>query len=90
METETDRSVAETTERNVTIPAQLAARIETIANECRISVDRAMLNLLKNGIAAYDKRGAELFDLTERFQNSSDPIESDRLWKELEGMIFGI
>ena len=75
--------------RSVTIPAQLAARIEKIAYNRHVTTNRVILDLIEDGIAAYDQRRAAFLELTERFQKSTDPVETERLREELIRMTFG-
>jgi hypothetical protein len=37
----------------------------------------------------YDRRRAAFLELTEQFQNSTDPVETERLREELIRMTFG-
>jgi hypothetical protein len=81
--------LTEPTRRSVTIPAQLAARIEKIAENRHVTANRAILDLIEDGIAAYDKRRAAFLELTEQFQKSTDPAETERLREELMRVTFG-
>ena len=81
--------ITEPTRRSVTIPAQLAARIETIADNRHVTANRVILDLIEDGIAAYDRRRATFLELTEQFQKSTDPAETERLREELMRMTFG-
>jgi hypothetical protein len=77
------------TRRSLTIPAPLAARIDTIADQRHVSANRVILNLIEDGIAVYDRRRAAILELTEQFQKSTDPVETERLREELMRMTFG-
>jgi metal-responsive CopG/Arc/MetJ family transcriptional regulator len=81
--------ITEPTRRSVTIPAQLAARIDTIADHRHVTSNRVILDLIEDGIAAYDRRRAAFLELTEQFQKSTDPAETERLREELIRMTFG-
>ena len=81
--------ITEPTRRSLTIPAPLAARIDTIAEQRHVSANRVILDLIEDGIAAYDGRRAAFLELTERFQKSTDPVETERLREELIRMTFG-
>ena len=81
--------ITEPTRRSVTIPAQLAARIETIAENRHVTANRVILDLIEDGIAAFDRRRAAFLELTEQFQKSTDPVETERLREELMRMTFG-
>jgi hypothetical protein len=81
--------ITEPTRRSVTIPAQLAAKIEAIADNRHVTANRVIVDLIEDGIATYDKRRAAFLELTDRFQKSTDPVETDRLREELVRMTFG-
>jgi len=81
--------ITEPTRRSVTIPGELAARIETIAVDRHVTANRVILDLIEDGLAAYDRRRAAFFELTEQFQKSTDPVETERLREELIRMTFG-
>jgi hypothetical protein len=81
--------ITEPTRRSVTIPAELAARIEAIADNRHVTANRVILDLIEDGIASYDRRRAAFLELTERFQKSTDPVETERLREELIRMTFG-
>ena len=75
--------------RSITIPSDLAARIEKIAENRRVTANRAILDLIEDGIAAYEKRRVAFLELTSKFQKSTDPSETERLREELLQMTFG-
>jgi hypothetical protein len=79
----------ESTRRSISIPANLTDKIEEIARERHVSGNRVILDLIQDGIAAYDKRRAVFLDLANRFQKSTDPVETERLREELLQMTFG-
>ena len=71
------------------MPANLADKIEDIARERHVSSNRPILDLLQNGIAAYDRRRIVFLNLANRFQKSTDPVETEQLREELLQMTFG-
>ncbi len=73
----------------VPIQTNLAGKIEEIARQRHVSGNRVILDLLQDGIAAYDRRRAVFWDLANRFQKSTDPVETQRLREELLQMTFG-
>ncbi len=81
--------VTEPTRRSITIPSDLAAKIETIAETRHVTANRAILDLIEDGIAAYERRRAAFLELTNKFQKSTDPDETERLREELLQMTFG-
>jgi hypothetical protein len=82
-------TAAESTRRSINMPANLADKIEDIARERHVSRNRVILDLLQDGIAAYDRRRAVFWDLANRFQQSTDRVEAGRLREELLQMTFG-
>ena len=67
----------------------MAERIDAIAATRRVSVNRAIIDLLQDAITAYDQRRAAFFELAERFQKATDPAEIERLRELLAQMTFG-
>jgi hypothetical protein len=85
----THHAAVESTRRSISIPVDLADKIEEIARQRHVSGNRVILDLLQDGIAAYDRRRAAFLDLANRFQKSTDPAETERLREELLQMTFG-
>ena len=79
----------ESTRRSISIPANLADKIEEIARERHVTCNRVILDLYQDGIAAYDRRRAVVLDLVNRFQKSTDTVETERLREKLLQMTFG-
>ena len=73
----------------IPVPADMAAKIDSIAVARHVSRHRALANLLRDAIAAYEDRGAAFLKLADRFQHSTDPAETDQLRGELAQMTFG-
>jgi predicted transcriptional regulator len=71
------------------VPAEVAAKIDSIADVWHVSRDRALAVLLRDAIAAYEDRRAAFLELVDRFQNSTDPAETDQLRGKLAQMTFG-
>ena len=74
---------------DIPVPADLAEKIDAIAVARHVSRDRAMADLLQEAIAAYEERRKSFLELAGRFQNSTDPAESEQLRGELAKMTFG-
>jgi hypothetical protein len=86
METAVEASVIR---RSITVPAEIAEKVDAIAAGRRVSGNRAIVDLLADAIAAYEQRRAAFLELADRFQKSTDPAESARLREELARMTFG-
>jgi hypothetical protein len=82
-------AAADTIRRSVSLPAQLAEKIDAIAASRHVSGNRAIVDLLVDAILAYDQRRTAFLELADRFQKSKDPTETERLREELARMTFG-
>jgi len=74
---------------DIPVAAEIADRIDAIALARHVSRDRALADLLREGIAAYEQRRESFLDLARRYQNSTDPAETEQLRGELARMTFG-
>lgn len=75
--------------RSVSLPAEMAQKIDTIAMNRHVTGNRAIVDLLADAIASYEQRRIAFFELADRFQKSTDPTEIERLRDELARMTFG-
>jgi metal-responsive CopG/Arc/MetJ family transcriptional regulator len=80
---------AEAIRRSISLPAELAERLDSIAAARHVSANRAIVDLLSDAITAYEQRRTIFLDLADRFQKSTDPAETERLRDELANMTFG-
>ena len=67
----------------------MAHEIDAIASARHVSRDRAVIDLLHDAISACAQRKNVFLELAERFQNSTDPAETERLREELAQLTFG-
>ena len=74
---------------DISVPADIVAQIDSIAVARHVSRERAVADLLRDAITAYEDRRAAFLELADRFQQSTDPAESDQLRVELAQMTFG-
>jgi predicted transcriptional regulator len=75
--------------RSISLPAEIAEKIDTIADSRHVTGNRAIVDLLADAIMAYEQRRTAFLELADRFQKSTDPAETKRLRKELARMTFG-
>jgi metal-responsive CopG/Arc/MetJ family transcriptional regulator len=75
--------------RSISLPAEIAQKIDAIAASRHVSANRAIVDLLGDAITAYEQRRTAFFELADRFQKSTDPTETERLREELARMTFG-
>ena len=69
--------------------ADMAGKIDAIAENRHVSANRAIVDLLGDAITAYEQRRAAFLELADRFHKSTDPSEITRLREELARMTFG-
>ncbi|HJZ99064.1 MAG TPA: hypothetical protein VKE70_21285 [Candidatus Solibacter sp.] len=79
----------DTVRRSISLPTDLAGKVDQIAEARRVSANRAIADLLNDAVKAYEQRRKTFFELTDRFQKSKDPAETKRLREELARMTFG-
>jgi hypothetical protein len=75
--------------RSISLPQEIAEEVNSIADARRVSQNRALVDLISDGIATYKQRRDEFFALADRFQRSRDPAETEKLREELARMTFG-
>jgi metal-responsive CopG/Arc/MetJ family transcriptional regulator len=75
--------------RSITMPAEMAEKVDAIAASRRVSGNRVVVDLLSDAITAHEQRRTAFLDLADRFQKSIDPAETARLREELAKMTFG-
>jgi hypothetical protein len=75
--------------RSVSLPAQIAKQVDSIAKHRRLSNNRVLLELIEEGIEARKQKEKAFFDLAEKFRASQDPDEAKRLGDELGRFVFG-
>jgi EAL domain-containing protein (putative c-di-GMP-specific phosphodiesterase class I) len=77
------------TRRSVTLPTQIDRQIETIARRRRLSGNRVVVELLELGLETQKQKEKAFFALAERFRDSKDPEEVQKLGDELGRFVFG-
>ena len=82
-------AAADIIRRSVSLPAELAEKLDAIAASRHVSGNRAIVDLLRDAILAYERRRTAFLDLADRFQKSKNPAETERLREELARMTFG-
>ncbi len=80
---------SKTVRQSVSLPANVAAQVRTLAKIRRLSSNRMLVELIENGIEAEKRKQQEFLELAERFRNATDPQEAKRLGDELGRMVFG-
>jgi hypothetical protein len=83
------RMAHRTVRQSVTLPANLAAQVRSMAKARRLSANRMLVVLIENGMEAEKRKQQEFFDLAKRFRSATDPDEVKRLGDQMGRMVFG-
>jgi len=83
------RSPNRSVRQSITLPANVATQVRSMARSRRLSANRMLVELVENGIAAEKRKQQEFFDLAERFRDATDPEEVKRLGDQMGRMVFG-
>ena len=75
--------------QSVSLPSSVTRRIRALAKTRRTSANRVLVDLVETGLQAKEAERERFLALAQRFKESSDPGESDRLREELAQLIFG-
>jgi hypothetical protein len=75
--------------QSVSLPANVAAQVRSLAKTRRLSANRMLLELIENGMEAEKRKQEEFFELAERFRNATDSEEVKRLGDQMGRMVFG-
>jgi hypothetical protein len=59
---------------DVAVPIDIASKIDSIAVARRVSRNRALSDLLRDAISAYEDRRTAFMELADRFERSTDPV----------------
>jgi hypothetical protein len=74
---------------SISLPANVAAQVRTLAKSRRLSANRMLVELIENGMEAEKRKQKDFFDLAERFRSATDPKEVERLGQQMGRMVFG-
>src|ERR1017187_77462 len=83
------RTANKTVRQSITLPANVAKQVRSLAKARRLSANRMMLELIENGMEAEKRKQQEFFGLAERFRSATDPEEVKRLGEQMGRMVFG-
>jgi hypothetical protein len=75
--------------QSVSLPADTARRVRSLAKQRRLSANRVIVELLEEGIEAQKRKQKEFFELAGRFREATDPKDVQRLGNDLGRMVFG-
>ncbi|MGH9612590.1 MAG: hypothetical protein ACRD4P_05875 [Bryobacteraceae bacterium] len=77
-----------TVRQSVSLPANVAAQVRSMAKNRRLSANRVLVEIIEKGIEADKRKQQEFFKLAERFREASNAEEAKRLGDQLGRMIF--
>jgi len=75
--------------RSVTLPAEVAQQVDTMAKQRRLSDNRVLVELIEQGIEARQQKERAFFELAEQFRAATDSEQVKRLGDELGRFVFG-
>ena len=75
--------------QSVSLPAQLARRVRTLAKNRKTSANRVLVELIETGIESKEAERAKFLQLADRLSATADPAERKRLKEVLARMTFG-
>jgi hypothetical protein len=74
---------------SVALTPEIYLEISARAEQNGISLNRAILQLLRSGLEAENQKRQRLDQMLRQYRECSDPQEAERLGDELGAMIFG-
>jgi hypothetical protein len=83
------RGVKKTVRQSVSMPANVADQVRSMAKRRHLSANRMLVELIEDGLEAEKRKQKEFFELAERFRATTDDAEAQRLGDQLGRMIFG-
>ena len=78
-----------TVRQSISLPANVAAQVRSLAKARRLSANRILLELIENGMEAEKRKQQEFFELAEGFRMATDPDDVKRLGERMGRMVFG-
>ena len=84
-----DMRAVKSLRQSVSLPANVAAQVRSMAKARRLSANRMLVELIENGIEAERRKQQEFFELAERFRSATDPKDVRRLGEQMGRMVFG-
>jgi hypothetical protein len=75
--------------QSVSLPARLARRVRTLAENRKTSTNRVLVELIETGIESKESEKSKFFELADQLTATSDPTERKRIKEILARMTFG-
>ncbi len=83
------RAINKTVRQSISLPAEVAAQVRSLAKTRRLSANRILVELIESGMEAEKRKQEEFFELAERYRSTTDPKEAKHLGDQLGRMVFG-
>lgn len=83
------RNTLKPVRQSITLPANVASQVRSLAKARRLSASRMLLELIENGMESEKRKQKEFFELAEQFRSATDPEEVKRLGDQMGRMVFG-
>ena len=83
------KNAARQVRRSVTLPREVAKKVESISRRRRLSDNRVLVELIEEGIQARKDKEKAFFELAKRFREASNPREVEQLGDQLGRFVFG-
>jgi metal-responsive CopG/Arc/MetJ family transcriptional regulator len=77
------------TRRSISVPNEVYEKVDEIATNRHISINRAIVDLLTDAIQAYERRRQSFLELADRYRRATDQNEIEKLRDQLAEMTFG-
>ncbi len=74
---------------SVALTPEIYKEVSTRASQYNISLNRAILQLLRAGLEAENQKKQRLEEMLRKYRECTDPREVERMGDELGAMIFG-
>ena len=75
--------------QSVSLPAPIAKRVKTLAQNQKTSTNRVLVELIETGLESKEAEKRRFFALADRLSVSTDEKERERIKKELAKLTFG-
>jgi len=83
------RGATKVVRQSVTLPLGVVTQVRTLAKTRRLSANKVLVELIEQGIEAERRKEKEFFDLAQRFRDTKDTKEAQRLGDQLGRIVFG-
>ncbi len=75
--------------RSVSLSADIDSKVQKIARREKRSANHVLERLIEKGVAAEEAERQRFYELLERFRDTNDPKEKQRLGDEVGRAVFG-